>query len=163
MGGCHGGWKQLGLCRRATRLPLEQVMNDSERNLPLAHDDEIGAERLQVLDFGIGMRPCDDLDARIGGASLLHDLTCFECFRYRNQQIACAAEIGGFQDIGTCGVSNDGLEITLAQLRNDIVRILDNEERLTALLQGIGNNAADAAMADKYCMTGQTRSLGRGR
>ena len=115
----------------ATRLPLEQVMNYSERNLALPHDDEVGAERPQMLDFGIGMSTRDDLDARIGGASLLHDLPCFECFRYRYQQISRAAEIGGFQDIGTCGISNDGLEVTLAQLRNDIVRILDNEERLT--------------------------------
>ncbi len=64
--------------------------------------------------------------ARSGSAS--------NAFRYRNQQISCAAEIGGFQDIGTCGVSNDGLEVALAQLRNDIVRVLDNEKRRLLVL-----------------------------
>lgn len=30
--------------RQATRLPIKQVLNDTERNFPLAHDDQIGTQ-----------------------------------------------------------------------------------------------------------------------
>lgn len=96
------------------------------------------------------MSPCDNPDPRVGGARLLHDLPCLECFRYRNQQIPGGTEIGRFQDIGTCGIANDGLEVALSKSCNDMVRILDDEEGLAAPLQGIGHDAARPTMADEF-------------
>ena len=133
------------------------MMNDPERNLALAHDDEIGAHGLQMIDLGVGMSPRDNLDTRVGGTRLLHDLSRFEGFRYRNQQISSAGEIGGFEGIGTRGISDDGLEMALAKPGDDIVGVLDDEKRLIALLHGLGNNAADATIADEDGMARQLR------
>lgn len=141
-------------------LPFEQVMDDSERDLALAHDDAIGAHRLQVLDLGVRMGACDDVDGWIGGTRLLHDLPCLEGFRYRDQQMPGAGQIGQLQNFGTRSVSGHGLEPSLPKLLEDAVRILDDEERLTARLQGIGNDAADAPIADKDRVTSQARGGG---
>ncbi|SIT59170.1 hypothetical protein BQ8794_70100 [Mesorhizobium prunaredense] len=50
--------------------PAQNVIRDAARDLPLAHDDQIGAELLQVIHFGIGMRAGDDLELWIEDVQL---------------------------------------------------------------------------------------------
>ena len=91
---------------------------------------------LQMLDLGVRMRARDDLDARVGGARLLHDLSGLEGVRNRDEQIPGAGEIGGLQHVGTRGIADDRLDLALAKLRDDLVGILDDEERLVCSASG---------------------------
>lgn len=48
--------------------------NDTTGDLPFAHDNHISSQILQVLDFRVGVRPCDDTNDRICGTRLDDDL-----------------------------------------------------------------------------------------
>ena len=58
----------------AGRSRAESTFRHSPRDLVLAHDDQIGAAALQVLDFSVGMGARDNLDLRVCRSPLLDDL-----------------------------------------------------------------------------------------
>ena len=142
--------RELGLveCQERATLP-EKEAHHLPRNLPFAEHDMIGPKLLEVLDLGVGMGARHDLDAGIGGARRLQEVAGLEGVRDGADQALGAAEIGRREQAALAGVAEDDLDTVRAQALRSAVPLLDDEERLAALLQRLPDQAADTAIADE--------------
>src|SRR5688572_31498468 len=78
-----------------------------ERDLALAHDDRVRAEIAQVLDLGVGMRACDDREARIRAPRLLRDAPRLEGVRDRDHERRRGLRVRGAEDLPARGIALD--------------------------------------------------------
>src|SRR6185436_18221349 len=79
------------------KSPL-QFFDHPARDFPLAHDDHIRPQPLQMFDLGVRMRARDDPDMGVGGARLLDDLSRLEGLRNGNDDVSAFGQSRGLEN-----------------------------------------------------------------
>ena len=102
----------------------------------------------------------DDEETAVGGARLRHDLTRFERFRHRHQQRARVQQVGGDERRRRTG--GHRLDAARLQSGDDLVFLLDDEQRHPGARQRLADPVADAAVADEDGMPLLARHLDLG-
>jgi hypothetical protein len=115
-----GGGAGRACCSRVVRShirrsgrnsdPTEDMLTDTARDLALSHDGQIRTALPQVFDFGIGMGTSDDVEAHIGCARLLDEISTFERIRNGADQPARAHDVSGLQQAGLSGIPGNHLD-----------------------------------------------------
>jgi hypothetical protein len=143
------------------------MLTDPARNLALSHDRQIRTALPQIFDLGIGMGTRDDVEAHIGCARLLDEISALERIRNGADQPARAGDVCGLQQAGLSGIPGDHLDSALLQLRNHRLLLFDDEVGLPRTFQGLRNHAPYSAVTDEHGMArkasaGSHRRLGHG-
>lgn len=89
------------------RLEAEGTLCHPPRDLDFAHDNQIGAAALQVLDFSIRMSARDDLDFWVYRSPLLDDLAGLKPVRNRDQKATCFGQVRRVDHLGRGSVTLD--------------------------------------------------------
>jgi hypothetical protein len=126
------------------RLPAERALCHPPRDLVFAHDDEIGAVALQVLNLSIGMSARDDLDLRVRRAPLLDNLPSLKPIRDGDQEAARLSQIGRSVHLRRGGVALDRFDAESPQFLDQLLLVLDDQERLLLALQLLTHATPDA-------------------
>ena len=107
-----------------------------------------------MLDFFLRMRPCDDRELRIDGASLLDHLSALETIRDRDEQAARCRIVRSARKLRIGGVPRDRLDARLAQALDDVLVCFEHQQRHARALERSADDAPHAAIADQHDMIG---------
>ena len=130
-------------------MPAERALCHPPRDLVFAHDDEIGAVALQVLNLSIGMSARDDLDLRVRRAPLLYNLPSLKPIRDGDQEAPRFSQIGRSDHLRRGGVAPDRFDAASPQFLDQLLSVLDDQERQLLALQLLTHATPDAPETDQ--------------
>src|SRR5262249_5367661 len=120
--------------------------------------DEISSVALKVRDLFVGVSARDDLDPRVGNPPLLDDLAGLEPVRDGDQQGARRCQICRGKDLRGRAVALQGFDSAGPQFGDQLLLLLDDQERQLLSQKLLTHPASDAAVADEYQMISRPSS-----
>src|SRR5260221_1160518 len=144
----------------AVTIALEaalDVLGHTTRDLPFADDDEVRAVLLQVVDLGVGMRPRDDLQTRIGDAAMLDEIAVLERIWNGADQPARRGDVRCLDKPRLTGISRNDLDPSRPQPIDHLLTLLDHQQWLARVLQHLADEAPDTPVADEDGVAGKRR------
>ena len=127
----------------------------AQADLALAHDDLVGTQIAQVVDLLVRMGAGDDQQMRVELARLLDRLAGLERVGDGDDERAGGLDIGEGERVRGGGIAHHDLDAGVVGGGEALLGVLDQDERRALPLEAIGDDGADAAVADEDGVAGE--------